>query len=217
MALLIAEELLLVAYREDGTAHGKGSELDAALGGALLVELALAGNVELTERDVVAAGQPPVPTHPELAAALTAIASKPRRPKSWVQRLAKGARRRLLDGLVERGVLAEEQYRRLGVFAAHRYPATDPAPRLEIEGRLRAAVVDGGQPDERTAALASMIAAAGLERRVFPQDDRKLVKRRLKEIAEGDAVADAVRKTIRAAHAATMAAVSAATTAAASS
>jgi len=62
-----------------------------------------------------------------------------------------------------------------------------------------------------------MIAAAGLERRVFPQDDRKLVKRRLKEIAEGDAVADAVRKTIRAAHAATMAAVSAATTAAASS
>jgi len=39
MALLIAEELLLVAYREDGTAHGKGSELDLALGGALLVEL----------------------------------------------------------------------------------------------------------------------------------------------------------------------------------
>jgi hypothetical protein len=217
MALLIAEELLLVAYREDGTAHGKGSELDIALGGALLVELALAGNVELTDKDVIAAGQLPVPTEPELAAALTAIATKPRRPKSWVQRLAKGARRRLLDDLVARGVLAEEEYRRLGVFAARRYPATDPAAREEIEGRLRAAVVDGELPDERTAALASMIAAAGLERRVFPDDDRKLVKRRLKEIADGDAVAEAVRRTIRAAHAATMAAVTAASTAAASS
>jgi hypothetical protein len=217
MALMIAEELLLLAYREDGTAHGKGTELDVALGGALLVELALAGNVELTDTDVVASGQRPVPSQSELAAALTAIASKPRRPRSWVQRLAKGARRRLLDDLVARGVLTEQEYRRLGVFPARRYPAADPAPREEIEGRLRAAVVDGEQPDERTAALASMIAAAGLERRVFPQDDRKLVKRRLKEIAEGDAVAAAVRRTIRAAHAATMAAVTAASTSAASS
>ena len=217
MALLIAEELLLVAYREDGTAHGKGSELDLALGGALLVELALAGNVELTDSDVVASGQRPVPTEPELAAALTAIATKPRRPKAWVQRLAKGVRRRLLDDLVARGVLTEREYRRLGVFAARAYPAADPAPRQEIEGRLRAAVVDGELPDERTAALASMIAAAGLERRVFPEDDRKLVKRRLKEIAEGDVVAAAVRRTIQAAHAATMAAVTAATTVAASS
>jgi hypothetical protein len=62
-----------------------------------------------------------------------------------------------------------------------------------------------------------MLSAAGLERRVFPQDDRKLVKRRLKEIAEGDWAADAVRKAIRAAHAATMAAVSAANSAAATS
>jgi hypothetical protein len=217
MALLIAEELLLVAYREDGTAHGKGSELDLALGGALLVELALAGNVELTDSDVVASGQRPVPTEPELAAALTAIATKPRRPKAWVQRLAKGVRRRLLDDLVAGGVLTEREYRRLGVFAARAYPVADPAPRQEIAGRLRAAVIDGELPDERTAALASMIAAAGLERRVFPEDDRKLVKRRLKEIAEGDVVAAAVRRTIQAAHAATMAAVTAATTAAASS
>jgi hypothetical protein len=217
MALLIAEELLLVAYREDGTAHGKGSELDLALGGALLVELALAGNVELTDSDVVPSGQRPVPTEPELAAALTAIATKPRRPKAWVQRLAKGVRRRLLDDLVARGVLTEREYRRLGVFAARAYPAADPAPRQEITGRLRAAVIDGELPDERTAALASMIAAAGLERRVFPEDDRKLVKRRLKEIAEGDVVAAAVRRTIQAAHAATMAAVTAATTVTASS
>jgi Golgi phosphoprotein 3 (GPP34) len=217
MALLIAQELLLVAYREDGTARGKATELDMALGGALLVELALSGNVELAEKDVVAAGQRQVPAHPELAGALTAIATKPRRPKSWVQRLSKGARRRLLDDLVAQNVLAEQRYRRLGVLPARRYPAVDPGPRLAIETRLRAAVIDGADPDERTAALASMLSAAGLERRAFPQDDRKLVKRRLKEIAEGDWAAAAVRKAIRAAHAATMAAVNAANSASASS
>lgn len=220
MALLIAHELLLVAYREDGTAWGKGTELDLALGGALLTELALAGNVELVGSQVMAAGSAAPPTHPELAKALTEVAAKPRRPKAWVQRLARGARRRLLNDLVEQNVLREERYRLLGVLPARRYPAEDPAPRLEIKERLHGALVEGRQPDQRTAALASMLSAAKLERRALPDEDHKLVKRRLREIAESDWLgpySDAVRKAVRAAHAATAAAASAASTSAASS
>lgn len=220
MALLIAQELLLVAYREDGTAWGRGTELDLALGGALLVELALAGNVELVGSQVMAAGRQPAPAHPELAGALTDVAAKPRRPKSWVQRLARGARRRLLRDLVEHQVLTEERYRLLGVLPARRYPALDPAPKLEIERRLRAALVEGQQPDQRTAALASMLSAARLERRVLPDEDHKLVRQRLREVAESDWLgpySEAVRKAVRAAHAATAAAASAASASAASS
>ncbi|WP_051343230.1 GOLPH3/VPS74 family protein [Pseudonocardia spinosispora] len=220
MALLIAQELLLVAYREDGTAWGKSTELECALGGALLVELALAGNVELVGSQVMAAGTAAPPVHPELADALTRVAAKPRRPKAWVQRLAKGARRRLLADLVEQGVLTEERYRLLGLLPARRYPPVDAGPKREIESRLRAVLVAGQRPDQRTAALASMLSAARLERRVLPDEDHRLVKQRLREIAESDWLgpySEAVRKAVQAAHAATAAAASAASTSAASS
>ncbi|WP_037066294.1 GOLPH3/VPS74 family protein [Pseudonocardia acaciae] len=217
MTQLIAEQLLLLAYRPDGTAHGKGTELDMALGGALLTELALDGYLEVEEKEIAAAGGGSTPGNPVLAGALEEIAVKPRRPKACVSRLSKGARRRLLAGLVESGVLTEESRRVLGVFPGKRFPVADPGPREQALGRLRAAVVDGAEPDQRTAALAGLIQAAGLGRRVFPDDDQRAVKARLKELAEGDWAAEAVRKAIRAAHAATVAAISAANAAAASS
>jgi Golgi phosphoprotein 3 (GPP34) len=210
MAQLIAEQLLLLAYRPDGTARGKGMELDMALGGALLTELALGGYVEVDDARVTAHGGRSCPEHPALAAALAEIEATPRRAKACVAKLAKGARRRLLAALVERGVLRAEARRVLGVFPGRRFPVADPKPREEALARLRASVVDGAEPDERTAALAGLIQAAGLARRVFPDDDQRAVKARLREIAEGDWAAEAVRKAVRAARAATAAASSAA-------
>ncbi|MBO0876915.1 MAG: GPP34 family phosphoprotein [Pseudonocardia sp.] len=217
MTRLIAEQLLLLAYRPDGTARGKGIELDMGLGGALLTELALSGHVELGEREVRAIGGRPRPEHPVLATALAEIEVKARRPTACVTRLSRGARRELLAGLVERGVLTEEPRRVFGLFPGRRFPIADPAPREEALGRLRAAVVEGARPDRRTAALAGLIHAVGLVRRVFPDDDQRAVKTRLKEIADGDWAAGAVRKAVRAARAATAATVTAASSTAAAS
>lgn len=217
MVLLIAEELLVLAYREDGRPGAQRVELNAALAGALLVELALAGSVELDGNRVRAVEGGPVPGRPVLVDALAETVAKVRRPKAWVQRLARKVRPRLLADLVAAGVLTEQPHRVLGVLSTRRYPPADPDVRVGIERRLRAAVIDGGAPDQRTAALAGLLHAAKLGRRVFPGDDRARVKRRLAEIAEGDWAADAVRGAIRAAHAATAAAASAAATSAASS
>ncbi len=76
MSLLIAEELLLLAYSPDGTAHGKGTELDCALGGSLLVELVLAGHAELVGSKVQAVGSRPPPDRRELVEILTEVAGK---------------------------------------------------------------------------------------------------------------------------------------------
>ncbi len=144
--------------------------------------------------------------------------------KRWSGR----TRRRLLAGLVEQGVLADEPYRVLGVFTRHRFPAVDVEPRTAVLGRLRAAVLDGRRPEQRTAALAAMISAAGLQRRIFDpmiaddggrvqREGRRAVKRRLAEIADGDWAAEAVRKAIRDVRAATAAAVTAAASSANSS
>jgi hypothetical protein len=153
---------------------------------------------------------------PRLSDARDVVAARPRRPKALVSRLRKGTRHRLLDDLVSSGVLSDERYRWLGFIPRHRYLVVDTEARDEVLGRLRAAVLDGQRPSPRTAALASMISAAKLERRVFPDADRRQVRRRLREITGGDWAAKAVRDAVDAIHAGTVGAAVAATSAATS-
>jgi hypothetical protein len=230
MALLLAEELLLVVYRPDGTARGQATELDCGLGGALLLDLVLGGHAEVVDGRLRATNQP---GHPVLRDAYDQVAAKARKPQAWVTRFAKGTRRGLLADLVEAGVLADEPYRWLGMFTRHRFPVVAPGPRDDALRRLHQAITSEVRPgdarsgdertdersgdertDERTAALASIIGAAKLEKAVFPDADRRAVKRRLKAISEEQWAADAVRKAIDAVHAATVAAITAASAAA---
>lgn len=207
MTQLIAEELLLLVYRPDGTAYGKTIELDKALGGALLLELALDGRVDLVDKRLRPAGNAAQrPAHPELEKALALVEAKPRRPRQLVDKLSAGVRRRLSLGLVEAGVLTDESGRVLGIFPWRRYPVSDPAPREDALRRLRTVVIEGAGPDPRTAALATLIMASGFAKRIFPGEDQRAVKARLKELAKGDWAGEAVRKAVQAAQAAMFAA-----------
>ena len=47
-----------------------------------------------------------------------------------------------------------------------------------------AAVLDGGQPDAPTAALISIVNAIDLLPKIFPQRDKKTMRRRAKQIGE---------------------------------
>jgi hypothetical protein len=137
-----------------------------------------------------------------LGDALASIAAKPRRPDKVVRELAKGAPERTRARLTERGVLTRKRRRQL-FGSTEKYTLADADATEEPLNRLRAAVIDRGAPDERTAALAGLVHAAKLTSRVFPRDDRRAVKRRLAEIADGDWSAAAVRRVIAAATAAT--------------
>lgn len=211
MELLLAEKLLLVAYGSDGTVRGKGVELDCSLAGALLLELVLDGHLELDGKVVRTTGS--VPTRPLLRAAYDQVSGKPRRPQTWVTKLSKETRKRLLHRMVEIGVLEDVTYKSFKVFTRHRFPARDVAARDAVLARLRGVVLDGQEPDERTAALVTIIGAAKLERLIFPDADRRAVRRRIDEISDAPWAARAVRKAIEAVHAATSSAVVAATAA----
>jgi hypothetical protein len=215
MALMIAEELLLLALDDDGRARTGRTELSAGLGGALLVELALLGSVDLDGKRVVVRRGGPVPGTAVLADARTEIGARQRTPKRWVDRLGKTARGRVQGSLVERGVLRGIDHRLLGLIPSTRAVPADPAARDEVYRRLARTVLDGERPDERTGALAALVHAARLGRRLFPDADRRAVRARLAELAEGDWAAGAVRDAIRSAHAATAAITAAAASSAA--
>jgi hypothetical protein len=214
----LMEELLLLAYDDDGTPLTDGTHLDNGLGGAILLELALAGRVDIEDKRVVVLE--PTPVGEPLAddgLAEIAASSRDRKAGHWVTRLAKHARPRVLATLVADGVLTVEKDRVLWVFPRKKYPpvsGAEPVAEAEARRRMRDAILGTGPVEPRTAALCALVAAVDLDRKVFADLDRKQVQARLKEIGEGAWAATAVRKTIEEIQAAVMIAIVASTTAA---
>jgi hypothetical protein len=202
MGLSLVEEFLLLAYNPGGRPMIDGQKLDAALAGMALVELTMAGSLELSGPRLVATGRAPVDRR---LGALAGVADG-RKPKDAVARIAgftafrgrsRGLREAFLNGLVSIGALQVSRDRVLGVFPTTRWTPGDPAVEAAILGRIRAAVLDGSAPDERTAALISILHAVDLLPRLFADADRRAVRRRGKEISDSDWGAAAVRKAVQ--------------------
>lgn len=218
MDTLIAEDLLLLLLDDEKGTIRASTYLTVALGGAVLVELALTGAVEVTEKPSAWRSAKVRPVggvevrDPVLADGLETVAEKERSPQDLVTRLGKGLKDTLTDRLVEHGLVHRREDRLLGILPRTRWPAADAAHETDVRRRLGAALVEGALPDPRTGALIALLAAIDQAHRVVDHEglSSREVKKRAKEISEGDWAAQAVRDAV----AATVAAVTAAGTAA---
>ncbi|GAB2757589.1 GOLPH3/VPS74 family protein [Amycolatopsis magusensis] len=213
--MLIAEDLVLLVFDDEtGKPDSTVTNLAYALAGALLIELGIEnrvgvgegskGRLELLDR---------TPTGRQaLDDALAKLEKyEGRKPKDVIAPLS-GQRltERLLEGLAERGVLRREEGKVLKLFPVTRWPAEDSAHELKLRETLNAVLVDGQDPDERTAALIAVLAAIKAASKVLDlpeRADRKAVDRRAKEIAEGNWGSVATRKAVEDLTAAVMTAV----------
>jgi hypothetical protein len=215
----LPEEFVLLAYRDDGTPLTDGMHLDNGLGGALLLELALAEKVDVVDKKVVVLNDAPT-GDPLIDQALRRVVedAKTRRPGHWIGKFAKDARAQVLDQLVDDGVVRREKDKVLWVFPRTRFPAAhgvEPVAETEARHRMVAAVSGSGAVEPRTAALCALVAATDLDKKVFADLDRRQVKDRLSEIGEGAWAATAVKKSIEEIQAAIMVAIMVSTTTAA--
>ncbi|MEV4421036.1 GPP34 family phosphoprotein [Patulibacter sp. NPDC049589] len=218
--MLVAEDLALLLHDDDS---GKGvadrNTVGLALAGAVLVELALLGRVRVAGDDedakegrLVLEGDGPVGDD-LLDDGLAIVATKEgRRPKATLEKLRRGLRERVLERLVAAGELRREEHQALKVFTTTRWPAGDGHREDEVRRLVHGALLDGEDPDERTAALVGLVDAIDATTKVVPSDDRKALKRRAKEIADGPWAADAVRSAVRDVQVAVMTAVITSTT-----
>lgn len=219
MDISLAEELLLIAYDDEtGKANAGSTELDCGLAGAVVLELALAGRLDVIDGKVVVVDASAT-GEPINDSVLQRIAGerRARKPEWWVGKLHSKVRDGVLARLTERGVLRLEQHKVLGLFPVRRYPAADSARENAARTRLDMVVVKGVEPDTRTAALASLLDACGLAKRMFPDIGRRELKARMKQINEGQWAGAAVRKAIQSIHAAVAASTVAATSVAVTS
>ena len=216
MTILAEDLLLLLLDDQRGTVPGQHSDL--ALGGAVLADLALHEAVTVPEKTRVwrTARVRAVPgaevEDPVLREALALVAAKQRSADELVRRLGKGLRPRLGDRLARQGVLQRVDERVWGLVPRTRWPALDTSHEERLRRALTATLVSGAEPDQRTAALVALLAAVDRAHRSVDHTglSNREVKRRAKEVAEGDWAAKAVRDAVRAATAATAAATTAA-------
>jgi hypothetical protein len=218
--LLLAEELLLLVL-DDEKGQATVSNTEPGLAGALLLDLADGGWLQCSDGKLVLAAAAPDGTPPAgvLDDALTVIrdAGEPGDAKQWVRKLPrelKPLQKRTATRLFERGVLAEERHKVLGLFATDRYPEADPEPERALRERLRAELTGARDLTPRTALLVPLLRAYRLVGKLVDKPDRKAVEARAKEIAEAPGnVGGAVRAVLEETQAAVMVAVMASTTA----
>ncbi len=220
--MLIAEDLLLLVTDDtSGRLSVSADQVDAALGGATLVELTLMNKVDLSGG--ADAGKPgriavrdPSPVGDQVldAALETLTAHRGDRPSAAIRPLSRHLRRTLYERLAATGVIRAEHARVLGVFPVDRWPAQDASHEAEVRQRLADALVRQATPDSRTAALIALLHALRCEHKIIDPAQSGLTRRELRaragRIAQGDWASQAVRKAIDEMMAAVVAASSAA-------
>jgi len=216
--MLIAEDLLLLATDDaTGKLTVSSMQLDPGLAGAVLIELVVAGRVNLDGEGkgakVVVIDDTPL-GDPVLDVALQSLIEKgPLKPGQAISRLAKGLRDRVNDQLAERGILRRESGKVLGLFPTTKWPAQDSSYETGVQGQVAGALLKGLEPDGRTAAIISVLTAADMLKTVVEKPDLKAAKARGKEIGAGNWASDSVHKVIQETQAAMTAAVMVSTTA----
>lgn len=223
--MLIAEDLLLL-LTDDAT--GKPvvatQSLTYALAGAVLVELALAGRVAVTDDGRwgsgtrVAVADPAPLGEPLLDEALGRIVAKtqPAGAQALLGTLGKGLAESLRNRLAQRGILRAEEGRTLGIFPTRVWPAADARHEAQVRSALWEVIVVGRTPTDREVTLVSLLHAVDQVPKQFAADgmSARQLRERAKALSAGNLGGDAVRRAIAAANAAVMAAVTASTVAA---
>ncbi|KQU39298.1 MULTISPECIES: GOLPH3/VPS74 family protein [unclassified Rhodococcus (in: high G+C Gram-positive bacteria)] len=203
---LIAEDLLLLLL-DDGT--GKpvvdSTKLPRVLAGAVILELAMDGTVsvagdnETTKKGRLAVSGARTVSDPILERAVEAIetAKRPMTPKSAVEKLHKDIREQVVARVVERGFVGEEKSKVLGLFPTTTWPTLDSSHEDRVRETLHSVLIDGLDPDARTSAAVALLSAIDATHKVFPDADKRAVKNRAKDIAQGEWASDAVRKAVQ--------------------
>lgn len=206
MDLNLAEEYLLLALDDaSGRPLLSSQTLQLALAGASVAELTLRGALDVSDgADGGRKGRfrttgRATPSDPHQREVLELVQG--RKPKDAIQKIGQGGfakrqREALQESLAARGVLRAEQVKILGLFPSTTWRAHDPEPEAAVRRRVLAALTGSATPDEWTAAMVSLLLATDLTRKVFPDQDRRALKRRAKQISESEWSGAAVKRAI---------------------
>src|SRR5690625_1843216 len=215
---LIAEDLLLLSLNDEkGSIFTSASmALPYGLAGSLLVELTMMNRITMQKKKIIANDETDVEDEILNEAFLIIKQSKKTRDaKYWVNHLNRKMNKlqeRIFERLVNQHVVMKEQRHFLWIFKYHQYPLTDVRKKDLLKKQIREAVFSYTEnKSDREIILGSLVYACDLIKHVFPKDEQKEAKKRLKLLAKNDAYGSAVSESVQAVQVALMASIIAAT------
>lgn len=204
--MLVVEDILLLitATPKKGMPY-----IDLIVAGGLLTDLALAGNVRVTESGestkrnrIIAVPDAPWPVDPLLAEGAAVIAGKPQWwPTVLLEKLAKGLPNQVYERLVRAELVSGTERKVLGLFPSTRWTTIDRRRVDELEAKLDEVFLFGAEPDLQTAAIAALLSAGRLIVPVLDRGrkiDKKAVKQRAKQLQLQYWTAESLEKAVQA-------------------
>jgi hypothetical protein len=196
------EELLLLALDDEkGKIISSSScALPYGLRGALLLELVLAEKIDVVDKKIVVINKNNTGNE-VVDNALNIIDTyhKQKTVKFWITKLTskmKELRKDLLNQLITKGILEQQDKKVLWVIPATRYPTKNPVIENRVRKRIIGIVLHNEKLDERSSMLISLINACELIKEVFPKDNIKDAKKKIKNIIQDEKVGKAITSQI---------------------
>lgn len=197
--LTLAEQLLLLAL-DDETGKLRtlpDRALDYALAGAIVADLTRVGRIKVTRDNVEIVDSTPVESKPEdfgLLEIIQADVTSLRGTLSHLAADAQGLRRRLINQLVEKGVLREENKEILWVFHFSRYPLADPTAENAVKQRLRSRIRTKDIPlTGKDHVLISLLHVCRMDDLLLSEDEQEAYRERMDDICNADKIGKAVK------------------------
>jgi hypothetical protein len=192
----LAEEIVLLGL-DEGTGKAVSYNVSYAVSAAILADLTERGRI-LVEGEHIRIIDAGSTGDDVLDEALRRIAESSNGSlPHWIRSEAAGHQRtRILDRLVEAGILDRVEKHALGLFRFRRYPAHDHSTEDEIRNRLRTAAL-GGAIDGRTRLLLSVADACGLLHHLLTRPEHRKAKSVIEQLTANEPIGAAVREAIR--------------------
>jgi Golgi phosphoprotein 3 len=187
--LTLADEILVLMLRDDtGELKTECAKVaPVAIAGGLLMELSIVGRIDTDLKSLFVVDPAPVGDQ-LLDYALDEIGAEPKRRSSayWIERLAGPSPdllNKVLQRLVQAGVLLMDNRRYLWVFSRRAYPQNTGREEREAKARLLSVINGDDVPEPRDTLLLGLAQASGVLRTILSPEAMRRSANRITEVA----------------------------------
>lgn len=201
--LTVAEEMLLLVLDDNSGTFITEPDINInyALAGAVLADLALKGRIEADpDKLFVLDNTPTGDTVQDAVLKRIAEADEVQDTSYWVAEIGQRGeevREHLLIRLVDRGILKRVEEKVLWVFETRRYPTIDGREEREVKKRILDTLLSEGTPKHEDAVIISLVDSCNLFRQILGDRELENLRGRIEAIADSEAIGMAVGETIR--------------------
>jgi hypothetical protein len=216
--LTLKEKYLLLAYHPE-KGRPLSQYLSFGLAGAILLELADMERITLKGtrillNDATSSSDPVL----DLVVKEIARARSTKKIPAWINRFVRFRFRRLLktmvlEELIAKRVMKKEEARFLFIFKYFKYFPYETRKRSELIKNIRDKVLRNQDVEKDILFLIALVGATFMERRFFERSERKIARKRIKEISSENGMATIANETMKAVKSAIVASIVAATVA----